>query len=78
MLRSTKQLAIKIGRCSSYIQELEWAEEILLAMAEREAVKDRFVMAPYLIVVQGWVGEDEKQELIQQVENTLSADEVFS
>lgn len=72
-----KQLAIKIGRCSSYNQELEWAEEILLAMAEREAVKDRFVMAPYLIVVQGWVGEDEKQELIQQVENTLSADEVF-
>lgn len=72
-----KQLAIKIGHCSSYIQELEWAEEILLAMAEREAVKDRFVFAPYLIVVQGWVGEDEKQELIQQVENTLSADEVF-
>ncbi len=72
-----KQLAIKIGRCSSYIQEMEWAEEILLAMAEREAVKDRFVMAPYLIVLQGWVGEDEKQELIQQVENTLSADEVF-
>ncbi|MGG5313383.1 V-type sodium ATPase subunit I [Enterococcus sp. DIV2371] len=72
-----KKLAIKIGRCSSYIQELEWAEEILLAMVEREAVKDRFVMAPYLIVVQGWVGEEEKQELIQLVEATLSADEVY-
>ncbi|OTP10039.1 V-type sodium ATPase subunit I [Enterococcus sp. 10A9_DIV0425] len=72
-----KKLAVKIGNCSNYIQELQWAEENLLAMSEREAVKDRFIHAPYLIVVQGWIGEEEKQELNQQLSKSLSAEDIF-
>ncbi|MBF8808415.1 MAG: V-type ATP synthase subunit I [Enterococcus lacertideformus] len=72
-----KQLSSAIGTCSSYITEFEWIEEIFLARSERERIKERFICTPYLVLIQGWVDSEEKQELIQILQQVLSAEDVY-
>ncbi|OJG83109.1 V-type ATP synthase subunit I [Enterococcus ratti] len=75
--KQQKQLSASIGTCSGYIKELEWTEEIFLARMEREAVKDHLIHTPYLIFIQGWVGSEEKQELIQSLQSVRLSEEVY-
>ncbi len=72
-----KKLSSAIGACSGYIKDFEWTEEIFLARSEREAIKDRIIHTPYLILIQGWVDHEEKQELIHMLQNVLASEEVY-
>ncbi|WP_165003719.1 MULTISPECIES: V-type ATP synthase subunit I [unclassified Enterococcus] len=72
-----KKLSSAVGQCSGYIQEFEWVEEVTLAVAEREKIKERFVHADYLIVLQGWVDTEEKAELTKVLQESLSEEEVY-
>lgn len=48
-----------------------------MARSEREAIKDRIIHTPYLILIQGWVDHEEKQELIHMLQNVLASEEVY-
>lgn len=61
LFTSSKKITTALGQCSGYIQEFEWVEEVTLAVAEREKVKERFIHATYLIVLQGWVDAEENR-----------------
>lgn len=73
-----KRLAERLGAYNNYIQELEWAEEVLLATVARESVKERFIQETHFIVIQGWISVDEKQELLQIMEENLEKGVVYT
>lgn len=72
-----KKITTALGQCSGYIQEFEWVEEVTLAVAEREKVKERFIHATYLIVLQGWVDAEEKQNLMHVLNETVSEEDIY-
>ena len=53
-------------------------EEVTLAVAEREKVKERFIHATYLIVLQGWVDAEEKQNLLHVLNDTVSEEDIYN
>lgn len=72
-----KKITTALGQCSGYIQEFEWVEEVTLAVAEREKIKERFIHATYLIVLQGWVDAEEKQNLLHVLNETVSEEDIY-
>lgn len=77
LFTSSKKITTALGQCSGYIQEFEWVEEVTLAVAEREKVKERFIHATYLIVLQGWVDAEEKQNLMHVLNETVSEEDIY-
>ena len=75
--KQQKKLASEIASCSGYIVEFEWTEEILLARAERVAITNRLVRSPYLIIVQGWIDSEEKEDFIHLLQQEHLAEEVY-
>lgn len=52
-------------------------EEVALAKIEREKIKERFIHARYLIVLQGWIDVEEKEAFVQTVQEYLEEDQVY-
>lgn len=75
--KQQKKLASEIASCSGYIVEFEWTEEILLARAERVSITNRLVRSPYLIIVQGWIDSEEKEDFIHLLQQEHLAEEVY-
>ena len=71
-----KELATKIGLYREKIREFEWVEEVTLALIERERVKQQFVRSKQLIVLQGWIGIDTKEDLMTALAEKLPASAV--
>lgn len=70
-------LSVRIGDKADYIQTLQWAEESLLAMSEREKIKEQFVQSTYLFVLQGWLGVDEKADFLATLYEKVSQEDIF-
>lgn len=72
-----QELTKQIGEKNEAIHRLQWGEEVALAKIEREKVKERFIHANYLIVLQGWIDTEEKEVFIQTVHQYLEEDQVY-
>jgi V/A-type H+-transporting ATPase subunit I len=72
-----QELTKQIGEKNGAIHRLQWGEEVALAKIEREKVKERFIHARYLIVLQGWIDTEEKEAFIQTVHRYLEEDQVY-
>lgn len=70
-------LSKEIGQKKQVIRELQWAEEVLLAMMEREKLKNQFVQSEFLIVLQGWVSDDEVNLLMSELSEQFGSDEIY-
>ncbi|MDH6364763.1 V/A-type H+-transporting ATPase subunit I [Enterococcus sp. PF1-24] len=71
------ELAIAIGQERSFIKELQWAEEVILALTEREKVKQQLVQARYLVIIQGWLSVDEQPLFTEAIEQQFGKDEIY-
>ncbi|MGG5359029.1 MULTISPECIES: V-type ATP synthase subunit I [unclassified Enterococcus] len=72
-----QKLTRKIGEKNEAIHRLQWGEEVALAKIEREKIKERFIHARYLIVLQGWIDVEEKEAFVQTVQEYLEEDQVY-
>lgn len=70
-------LSKEIGQKKQVIRELQWAEEVLLAMMEREKLKNQFVQSEFLMVLQGWVSDDEVNLLMSELSEQFGSDEIY-
>lgn len=74
--RAQQELASQIGSYHELIHEFEWVEEVTLAMVEREKVKQQFVRSKKVIVLQGWIATDTKEELTLALKEKLPSSAV--
>lgn len=75
--KELKSLSQGIGEKRSLIKNLQWADEVISAMKVREHVKNELVQSRYLIVLQGWVGVQDKEELLAALTKSLGENEVY-
>lgn len=72
-----QELSKQIGQKKQIICDLQWAEEVLLAMVEREKLKNQFVQSEFLIVLQGWISDDELNLMMSEMSELFGADEIY-
>lgn len=72
-----QKLSKQIGKKKLVIGELQWAEEVLLAMEEREKLKNQFVQSAFLVVLQGWISEDEVSLMVSELAELFGQDTIY-
>ncbi|MBO1307108.1 V-type ATP synthase subunit I [Enterococcus sp. 669A] len=72
-----QKLSKQIGKKKLVIGELQWAEEVLLAMEEREKLKNQFVQSAFLVVLQGWISEDEVNLMVSELAELFGQDTIY-
>lgn len=75
--KQTKQLSKAIGKKKTVIFALQWAEEVLLALEEREKIKNQFIQSDFLLVLQGWISADEVLEFQKELILCFGEEEVY-
>ncbi|MGM0216121.1 V-type ATP synthase subunit I [Enterococcus sp. AZ109] len=72
-----QKLSKQIGKKKQVVSELQWAEEVLLAMKEREKLKNKFVQSDFLIVLQGWISDDEVNLMIRELSDLFGPETIY-
>ncbi|MCJ0571252.1 V-type ATP synthase subunit I [Enterococcus cecorum] len=77
LFKEQRELTEALGQKRKWIEKLQIAEEYLLAQKSRLEAQSKLVTTKHLLVLQGWVGEDEVNLLTQQLAAKLGADTVY-
>ena len=77
LFKEQRELTEALGQKRKWIDKLQIAEEYLLAQKSRLEAQSKLVTTKHLLVLQGWVGEDEVNLLTQQLAAKLGADTVY-
>lgn len=77
LLKEQKDLTEAIGQKRQLIEKLQIAEEYLLAQKSRIEAQSQLLATKHLMVLQGWIGEDEMDLLNQQINAKLGTDNVY-
>ncbi|MCJ0536528.1 V-type ATP synthase subunit I [Enterococcus cecorum] len=77
LLKEQRELTEALGQKRKWIDKLQIAEEYLLAQKSRLEAQSKLIATKHLLVLQGWVGEDEVNLLTQQLAAKLGADTVY-
>lgn len=77
LLQQQKELTRLIGEKRQIIEQLQLAEEFVLARLERYQALSQFVQTEYLFVLQGWVGENDCETFIQALKASVPYEEIY-
>lgn len=72
-----KKMAVRIGQKRVNIEQLEWAEETLLARKNRLMVQDSYIQTHQLFVLQGWVADDASEKFQQFLSELVGKENVY-
>ncbi|MEO1771042.1 V-type ATP synthase subunit I [Candidatus Enterococcus ferrettii] len=72
-----KKMAKRIGQKRVNIEQLEWAEETLLARKNRLMVQDSYIQTHQLFVLQGWVSEDSSKNFQQFIAELVGQETIY-
>ncbi|MGX7350590.1 V-type ATP synthase subunit I [Enterococcus canis] len=77
LVEEEKAIKQALGKYSALIEQLFLTEEMILAYINREAAKQLVLDSDYLFVIQGWVPEDGREQVLNHLYRTIPFDEVF-
>lgn len=77
-VKTHKQLTSEIGYLKGQVSILQFNEEVLLARMTREQAKEQLVLAKHLVVIRAWMNENEKDKMVQDLQQRHGAALFFS
>ncbi|MFV0558356.1 MAG: V-type ATP synthase subunit I [Enterococcus sp.] len=77
LLKQQQELSQKIGSMKFLTAELQLAEEVILAKKVRELAKANMVTSKYLIVIRGWVAEEDVTQLSKRLDQKFVQGEIY-
>ncbi len=72
-----KKMAVRIGQKRVNIEQLEWAEETLLARKNRLMVQNSYIRTHQLFVLQGWIEADAGEQFQQFISELVGKENVY-
>lgn len=75
--KKLQQITAKIGHKRLVIEQLQWAEEVILAQQQREQAKQLFVASDHLMVLQGWVAKKDYPLVQAALSESVSLEELY-